>query len=276
MAPPDNMALVKLPVDGGLVGGNNALVTWHPNVSFDDPLLIVLFFHGLEQDPQAYAWTGHHLPDQLARAPKNAVLIAPTMQVNGSVNTDYLSSPDRLAKLVREGVAAIAKAVHRSADHAFDNAKLFLVGYSNGYLAWNRAVKTLQSTPAAHPQAIGHALFDCLYWSCLLMENVEHTPPGQADFSVRAKSIVDSGFVTTHFTSGGKTLKQAGLLGAMVERHAPELTLHPDIPSDLEPKDVVITHLPTSDHYKAVSIRSELSRLIGAVPGFALPASPNA
>ena len=275
MPPPDNMALVRLPADGGLVGGNNALVAWHPKVSFDEPLLIVLFFHGLEDDPQAYAWTGHHLPDQLASAPKNAVLIAPTMQVNGSVSTDYLSSPDRLARLVREGVAAIADRIGRPADHALENAKLFLVAYSNGYLAWNRAVKTLQSAAAAHPQAIGHALFDCLYWRCLLMDGVEQTPIGQADFSARARSIVDSGFVTTHFTSGGATLKQAGFLGAMVERHAAELTLHPDIPSDLEPKDVVITHLPT-DHPRAMSFRNELSRLISAVPGFALPASPNA
>ena len=265
------MALATLPIDG-LVAGKNALVAWHPRLSFDAPLLIVLFFHGHEKEPQAYAWTGHRLPNQLAGSGKNAVLVAPTMRVNGNVIVDYLSSPDGLAKLLREGVAAVAKATHKVADHAFDDAKLLLVGYSNGYHAWNRAVETLQSAPAAVPPAVGHSLFDCLYWACLLMAGVKGKPIDEADFSTDATAIVDSGFVTTHFTKDGATLDQAKFLEAIVARHAPVMTLHHDVPPKLDAKDVVVTHLPPADdHFKAVVSRNELGRVIKAVRGFDLP-----
>jgi len=268
---PANMALATLPV-GGLVAGKNALVAWHPRVSFARPLLVVLFLHGKEPDPQNFAWTGHKLPQQMAIPEKNAVLIAPTMRmVQGSVDPTYLSTTDGISTVVQEGLAAIGDAAGKPADGAFDRASLHLVGYSNGYIAWGRAVTTLQATPAAAP-VMGHSLFDCLFWDTPLMRGAKGIDPANARFSDGAKRIVESSFVTTHFTkNGGGTLPQSQSLDSMV-RHDAALRLHADIPDSLTAGDVVILHRKSvEDHFEAVSCEEGLAELVSAVPGFDLP-----
>ena len=93
MAAPDNMRLVKLPIEGLAPGDANALVAWRPGVSFDAPLLIVLFFHGLEENPQTFAETRHHLPEQVAAPAKNAVLVTPPMSEKRAFSTGTFSAP---------------------------------------------------------------------------------------------------------------------------------------------------------------------------------------
>jgi hypothetical protein len=268
---PANMALVTLPISGLVAASDNALVAWHPKVSLRDPLLVVLFLHGREPDPQNFAWANHNLPRQIAIAAKNAVLIAPTMRmVAGSVDPTYLSTVDGITKLVRAGLAAIGTAVNQSADGAFDRCNLFLVGYSNGYIAWGRAVTTLRATPAAAPM-IGHSLFDCLFWDTPLMRGAKGVPPTDARLPQEAKGIAESAYITTHFTKGGGgTLTQAASLTAMVP-HEAALKLHTAIPASLAAGDVVITHLSIDDHFQAVSFKDELANVISVVPGFDLP-----
>ncbi len=282
---PANMILAKLPISGLVEQKANALVAWTPGVSLAHPLLIVLFFHGREMDPQAAAWQMHALPRQLAEASKNAVLIAPTMAMSDKNNviSDYLATHERISDLVREGVSAIAKALFKADDRASTDATiatagLHLAGYSNGYLAWTRAVETLLQTPAAKsnalpPPAVGHSLFDCLYWNTTLMTGVDcHAPASSARFSSKALALLRMCFVTTHFTKGNPTLAQAGYLDSMVKA-TPSLHLHSSVPTRLDAQDVVLARLPTNNHFRAVSYQSELARVIAAVDGFDLPPS---
>ena len=269
---PANMALVKLPIEGLAASANNALVAWHPRMSLASPLLVVLFLHGKEPNPQQFAWTDHRLPQQMAIPVKNAVLIAPTMRmVQGSVDPTYLSTTNGIATLVREGLAAIGAAAGKPADGAFDRASLHLVGYSNGYIAWGRAATTLQATPAAAP-VIGHSLFDCLFWDTPLMQGAKGKDPADARLSEKAKGIAESGFVTTHFTKdGGGTLPQSRSLDSMV-RHDAALRLHADMPDSLTAGDVVIQHhKAVDDHFQAVRFEDGLAQVVSAVPGFDLP-----
>ncbi len=282
MSPPDNMQLVTLPIDGLAPGDANALVTWNPGVSFDAPLLIVLFFHGLEENPQTFAQTHHRLPEQVAASTKNTILVAPTMRVSGNVNAGYLASFEKIVTLVAEAVLTAGKAVGKIADRteakaAVAQAKLHLVAYSNGHVAWSQAIKTLRTSPQASTTLprVGHSLFDCLYWSTPLMDGAEHLPAESARFSNIGRAIPQSAFVTTHFTSNNETLSRAKSLKVMVE-HEPAFQLHDDVPTRLDAKDIVLAHLPSSKHDEAVSSRRELSRVISAVPGFDLPAGPSA
>jgi hypothetical protein len=282
---PSNMKQVKLPSVQGLAAQQaNALLAWHPHLSVDLPLLVVLFFHGREPDPQNFAWRRHLLPQHLAGCGKNAVLLAPTMRMTAQndVSTTYLSTHDRIATLVRDGLSVLRTALGLTADTAWvdratSDARLLLVGYSNGYLAWSKAVKTLQSprpatsTVMTPPAAIGHSLFDCLYWSTPLMDGVNRdSPAGNARFSANGKAIVDAAFVTTHFTSRNETLRQGDYLKVMIERE--ELVAHDHVPETLGPRNIVRTLLPADDHFDAVSSRSDLSHVIAATAGFDLPA----
>jgi hypothetical protein len=283
--PPPNMKRVTLGIAGLAQQEFNALVAWHKQVSLADPLLVVLFFHGQEPDPQNFAWTDHHLPDQIADCRKNAVLIAPTMQlVQGNVVVDYVATRDRIATLVRAGLVAVRQALGQPADaawvdQAFNKAGLHPVGYSNGYRGWSAVVNALRSptsTIDGPPPVIGHSLFDCLYWSTPLMDGVDHdASPDNARFSARGRAILQSAFVTTHFTSANETLLlQAKFLRAMVGRD-PSLTLHNQIPGSLGPNEIVMTVLPTPDHDQAKSSGSGLSHVVAAAAGFHLPASPS-
>jgi hypothetical protein len=279
------MRRVKLGIAGLAQQEFNALVAWHRKVSLADPLLVVLFFHGQEPDPQNFAWTDHRLPDQIADCGKNAVLIAPTMQlVQNNVVVDYVATRDRIATFVREGLAAVRQALGQTADaawvdQAFNKAGLYPVGYSNGYRGWSAVVNALRSptsTIDGPPSVIGHSLFDCLYWSTPLMEGVVHeAPPDNARFSVRSRAILKSAFVTTHFTSTNETLLlQANFLRGMVG-HDPSLTLHNQIPGSLGPNEIVMTVLPTPNHDQTVSRDNGLSHVVAAADGFDLPASPS-
>jgi hypothetical protein len=208
------MKRVKLGIAGLAQQEFNALVAWHKKASLADPLLVVLFFHGQEPDPQNFAWTHHRLPDQIADCGKNAVLIAPTMELHGGdVVVEYVATRDKIATLVRQGLAAVRQALGQTADaawvdQAFDKAGLYPVGYSNGYRGWRAVVDALRSpasTIDGPPKVIGHSLFDCLYWSTPLMEGVDRAaPPDNARFSAKARAILKSAFVTTHFTAGSK------------------------------------------------------------------------
>ena len=277
------MRRVKLGIAGLAQQEFNALVAWHRKVSLADRLLVVLFFHGQEPDPQNFAWTDHRLPDQIADCGKNAVLIAPTMQlVQNNVVVDYVATRDRIATLVREGLAAVRQALGQTADaawvdQAFNKAGLYPVGY--GYRGWSAVVNALRSptsTIDGPPSVIGHSLFDCLYWSTPLMEGVVHeAPPDNARFSVRSRAILKSAFVTTHFTSTNETLLlQANFLRGMVG-HDPSLTLHNQIPGSLGPNEIVMTVLPTPNHDQTVSRDNGLSHVVAAADGFDLPASPS-
>lgn len=287
-SPPSNMLRAKLAVPGLAPLATNALLAWHPRLSLDLPLLIVLFFHGREPDPQNFAWTGHRLPEQIAKATKNAVLVAPTMRmtapVNGNVVSDYLSSHHSIVTLLREALAAVQK--HRAGsgddaeiDRAIANAGLHLCPYSNGYLAWKAAVKTLRaprrgaSIGVDPPPVIGHSAFDCLYWSTPLMDGVDSDAPADAArFSAKGRALLDTAFVTTHFTSRNETfLTQAKYLDVMIG-HDPSLHRHDGVVSErLGPTDIARTVAPISDHSQAVSHDFILSRVIAAVPSFDLP-----
>lgn len=284
-----NMKLVKLPSVEGLAAQQaNALLAWHPRLSVDLPLLVVLFFHGRESDPQNFAWRRHLLPQQLADCGKNAVLLAPTMRMTAqnNVSTGYLSTHDRIATLVRDGLSTLRTALGLAADttwvdQAMADVRLLLVGYSNGYLAWSKAVNTLQSprpatsTVIAPPAVVGHSLFDCLYWSTPLMDGVNRDrPASRARFSARGKAIVDAAFVTTHFTSRNETLRQGDYLKVMIEHE--QLSAHDHVPETLGPRNIVRTLLPADDHFDAVATRSDLSHVIAATAGFDLPARPSA
>jgi hypothetical protein len=130
------------------------------------------------------------------------------------------------------------------------------------------------STVVGPPSAIGHSLFDWLYWSTPLMDGVDpDAPAANARFSKRGRAILESAFVTTHFTSTGETCKQAEYLATMTE-HDGTLRLHDDVPASLGPGDIVKTVLPTPKHLEAVSFMGELSRVIAAVTGFDLAAPP--
>ena len=278
MPEPTNMKRVKLPIAGLVPGELNALVAWHPKVSFDQPLLIVLFFHGLEDGPLAATWNGHHLPQQIAAADRNAVLIAPMMtKANGNIDVDYLSTRQQIAAVVRQGLAAIGKAIGQTddwsmSDFAAMKHRMLLVAFSNGHRAWTRSIETLRSSSGpAPPQVIGHSLFDCLYWSTSLMEDVDQSDPPAAHFSPDAKAIVEAAFVTTHFTSGNPTRTQGGFLKTMVAQA--QFAWHTLMPADLEPKHVVRIDLPTPEHLEAVSKSDGLSMMMSAVPGFAAPVS---
>lgn len=282
MSLPDNMRRVTLPIKGLATGDANAVVTWNPGVSFDSQLLVVLFFHGLEDNPQSFALTHHRLPEQVAAPRKNVILVAPTMHVSGSVNTDYLASFGNIVSLVEEAVlaagAAAGEIVERAdAQAAILQAKLHLVAYSNGHVAWSRVIKTLRSSPQAATvlAPIGHSLFDCLYWSTPLMDGAEHVPTEHARFSNIGRAIPQSAFITTHFTSNNETLSRAKALKVMIENE-PTFQLHEVVPARLDARNIVLTHLPTPNHDEAVSSRRELSRVISAVPGCDLPASPSA
>ena len=290
--PPSNMLCAELAVSG-LAPQPNALLAWHPRLSLDRPLLIVLFFHGREFDPQSFAWTIHELPDQIRAAEKNAVVIAPTMRMTtpvdgtkGSVVTGYLDTHDRIATLLRRGLDAVRRRLGGAADDAWTsraigNARLLLAPYSNGYLAWQAAMKTLRSarpgtsTEVAPPAVIGHSAFDCLYWETPLMRGVDrHGPAEEARFSPKGRALLDTAFVTTHFTQGNPTLeKQSRYLDAMIA-HDPSLLRHDEIPPRLGPLDIVRTVAPIADHDLAVSHDFVLSRVVAAVPGFDLPAVP--
>ena len=286
-APPPNMQRVKLGITGLAQQQTNALVAWHKNVSLAHPLLVVLFFHGQEDDPQNFAWTHHHLPDQVADCDKNAVLIAPTMQMeDNNVVTDYLSSRDRIGAFVRQGLAAVRQSLGKDpdanwVDQAFNTAGLHLVGFSNGHRAWSAAIRALRSPVSSTidppPSVIGHSLFDCLYWSTPLMDGVDREAPSiNARFSNKGRAILKSAFVTTHFTSANETLQtQAKLLREMI-RNDGTVVSHDHIPDDLGPNDIVMTVLPTSVHLEAVSRDSGLSHVMAAASGFDLPPGPSA
>jgi hypothetical protein len=297
-APPPNMQRVRLPTAGLAELEKNALVAWHPKVSLGLPLLVVLFFHGLEPDPnnpdsqraQNFAWTGHGLPDQLATCGKNAVLIAPTMRFKHGdqsdyVDSGYLATRDQIATLVQDGLSAIGRSLGRAdgwpAESVIRQAKLLLAGFSNGYLAWNAAVGALRSPTGSlvePPTVIGHSLFDCLYWSALLMEGVvENSPVANARFSPRSRAILNSAFVTTHFTPTNPTYKaQAQYLQAMIARE-PALASHNQIPGSLGPNEIVMAVLPASTgHLQAVRQDNGLSHVMAAVAGLDLPEIPSA
>ncbi|MBV8191222.1 MAG: hypothetical protein JO339_28560 [Alphaproteobacteria bacterium] len=264
----------------------NALVAWNPRLALDLPLLVVLFFHGQEPDPQNFAWTDHRLPDQIGAAAKNVVLIAPTMRmtkpVKGDVICDYLATPDSIVTLLREGVAAVTRQLGGTGDAAWiaravAGAGVHLVPYSNGYRAWAAIVKTLRAPPPpgiALPPVIGHSAFDCLYWSSPLMDGVDcHAPAANARFSANGKALLDRAFVTTHFTEGNETLvRQATYLDVMIA-HATALHEHPNLPVRLGPGDIARTVAATDKHLQAVSADSNLSRVVAAAPGFDLPAA---
>lgn len=285
--PPSNMLCAELAVSG-LAPQPNALLAWHPRLSLDRPLLVVLFFHGREFDPRSFAWTTHELPDQIRVAEKNAVVIAPTMRMTAGndVVTGYLDTHDRIATLLRRGLDAVRQRLCGAADDAWTsraigNARLLLAPYSNGYLAWQAAMKTLRSarpgtsTEVAPPAVIGHSAFDCLYWETPLMRGVDrHGPAEEARFSPKGQALLDTAFVTTHFTQGNPTLeKHSRYLDAMIA-HDPSLLRHDEIPPRLGPLDIVRTVAPIADHNLAVSHDFVLSRVVAAVPGFDLPAVP--
>ena len=278
MPEPANMKRVKLPIAGLVSGELNALVAWHPTVSFDQPLLVVLFFHGLEDDPLEAAWNGHHLPQQIAAADRNAVLIAPMMaKAGGNIDVGYLSTREQITAVVRQGLTAIGRAIGQTADwSASDFAtlehRMLLVAFSNGHRAWTKSIASLRSSSgAAPPPVIGHSLFDCLYWSTSLMEGVDQGNPPAAHFSPKAQAIVEAAFVTTHFTSGNETRTQGGFLKTMVNNAG--FGWHTGMPGDLEPKHVVRIDVPTPKHLEAVSKNDGLEMVMSAVPGFAAPAS---
>lgn len=280
--PPANMRSVGLPIGGLVPQPLNALVAWHPNVSFELPLLIVLFFHGQEADPQNKAWSKHLLPAQIKEAKKNAVLIAPTMTMDAGNNVvvDYLSTHDQITQLVRHGLAAIAQSLGIPNDPpaieaVMSDASLILVGYSNGYRAWTRCASTLQTKPPSTehppPPAIGHCLFDSLYWDTLVMSGVRFAPAGSERFSKDALDLLRKSFLTTHFTSIDPTTTRRERLKVMLA-HESSLVPHDKVPARLEPRAVVIVSLTTSDHTVAVSTDSGLARVVAATKGFELAA----
>lgn len=284
---PPNMLRASLAVSS-LASPPNALLAWHPRVSLDLPLLIILFFHGRETDPQRLAWTTHKLPNQVHAAEKNAVLIAPTMRMTerNDIVTDYLGTHDGIATLLRQGLNAVRRQLGAAADggwtdRAIGSARLLLAPYSNGYLAWQAAMRTLRSTrPATStevtpPAVIGHSAFDCLYWDTPPMDGVDRDgEPGHARFSESGRAILESAFVTTHFTKGNPTLEtQWRSLDVMIA-HDSSLLRHDEIPPRLGPRDIARTVAPIANHHLAVSHGSVLSRVVAAVPGFDLPPAP--
>jgi len=290
MPTPSNMLRAELAISG-LASPPNALLAWHPRLSLDLPLLVVLFFHGIETEPQDFAWKTHKLPDQIRTAEKNAVLIAPTMQTivtpNGrSIVAGYLNTQDGITRLVAQGLNAVRWELGRAddgawTDQAIGSARLVLAPYSNGYLAWGASVNTLRSprpagsTEVPPPAVIGHSAFDCLYWGSPLMDGVNGNGPAEdARFSAKGRALLKDAFVTTHFTKGNPTLtKQAPYLERMVA-HDPSLRRHEGVPERLGPADIAWTVAPIADHDIAVSHDSVLSRVIAAVEGFDLPAVP--
>ncbi|MGD9885244.1 MAG: hypothetical protein AB7F22_23485 [Reyranella sp.] len=288
-SPPTNMLRAELAI-GGLASPPNALLAWHPRLSLDLPLLVVLFFHGREPDPQNFAWTTHRLPDQVRTTEKNAVVIAPTMQktAGNDIVTGYLNTHDGITGLLRQGLNAVRRQLGEADDDAWANqaiasARLLLAPYSNGYLAWTAAMKTLRSTrpttstEVAPPAVIGHSAFDCLYWDTPVMDGVDRSRPTEnARFSEKGRALLDTAFVTTHFTKGNETLtKQARYLATMVV-HDASLRRHDGIPDRLGPTDIAGTVAPIANHDIAVSHDSALSRVVDAVEGFDLPAVPPA
>lgn len=292
MPTPSNMLRAELGISG-LASPPNALLSWHPRLSLDLPLLVILFFHGIETEPQDFAWKTHKLPDQIRTAEKNAVLIAPTMQTivtaNGrSIVTGYLNTQDGITRLVAQGFNAVRRRLGRPDDDAWTvqaigSARLVLAPYSNGYLAWRASVTTLQSprpagsTEPAPPAVIGHSAFDCLYWKAPLMDGVNGDgTPEDARFSAKGRALLKDAFVTTHFTQGNPTLTtQARYLDRMVA-HEPSLRRHDGIPERLGASDIAWTVAPIADHNVAVSHDAVLSQVIAAVEGFDLPAAPSA
>lgn len=288
MPTPSNMLRAELAI-GGLASPPNALLAWHPRLSLDLPLLVVLFFHGREPDPQSFAWTTHKLPDQVRTAEKNAVLIAPTMRMtdNNDVVTGYLGTHDGIARLLRQGLNAVRRQLGRPDDSAWNDraiggAGLLLAPYSNGYLAWRAAMKTLRSprppasTEVAPPAVVGHSAFDCLYWDTPVMDGVDRDGPAEnARFSAKGRALLETAFVTTHFTEGNETLKkQSRYLDTMIA-HDALLRRHHEIPERLGPADIART-VASANHDRAVSHDSVLSLVMAAVPDFELPAVPSA
>lgn len=288
MPTPSNMLRAELAI-GGLASPPNALLAWHPRLSLELPLLVVLFFHGREPDPQSFAWMTHKLPDQVRTAEKNAVMIAPTMRMsaNNDVVTGYLNTHDGIARLLRQGLNAVRRQLGRPDDDAWANqaigsARLLLAPYSNGYLAWTAAMRTLRSarpatsTEVAPSAVVGHSVFDCLYWDTPVMDGVDrHGPEENARFSAKGRALLDSAFVTTHFTEGNPTLtKQSRYLNTMIA-HDASLRRHDEIPERLGPADIART-VASANHDRAVSHDSVLSLVMAAVPGFELPAVPSA